>query len=204
MVGVFVIAILPPGNIVKLIEGVKTKLFRAFGCASVYALPPLITLFISEKRPAAPGSHEVHRQPGRIILDQLEIRGTHIVLAVENRATCESIASQLSITAEPTPPPLPPTLRDAIYMGEAEGATDLELEEMMRQTGTAEAIAGVGWKRSELVCIEFLASSDERWWDGSSLTFCWRRQLRLPARVHEQRDFDRGTSPDKARRPPIE
>lgn len=202
MVGVFVIAILPPGNIVKLIEEVKTKLFVGFGCASVYALPPLVTLFVSEERPPAPGLSEIHRQPGRIILDQLEIRGTHIVLALEDPATCESIASQLSI--EPTPHPLLPALNDAIYMGEAEGATDLELKKLVRQTGTAEAIAGVGWKRSEIVCIEFLASNEATWWNGSSLTYRWRRQLRLPARGHELPDFDLGPSLDRARRRPIE
>lgn len=174
----FVTAVLPPGNILADLRNVKTTLFRKYGLTSVYAFPPLIPLALSTDEPEEPEWHSVYRQPARITLGNLENNDGHIVIPTHDISVLRDIASQLPIEHSNDINILP---LFSLYLGERENIDFGSVESIAVDAETA----GVRWKRSMLIGLEFIPSTKSEWWNGSVLTYLWSRSLKSPRRTPE-------------------
>ena len=175
----YLFAISVPGNVEARFEECRRMVFRAAGDLSCIAFPPVIPLCVFQDRPFNDFSRVIRRRDfinpavfaGEISLTLLrrsgllsfrgEIPGWDEILSVLKEASGTSAGINLEL------PDFFSSLKrnfslkfpifitkPGLFMGYDEGGFEESNEE-----------GRLGWKRGELVCLEWISPSDGGWWE---------------------------------------
>lgn len=184
----FITAMLPPGNIQAQINEVKTKLFSKFGFASMYALPPIVPIMITDNPIDQPELHAVIRQSCIVSASGATIEHGHVVLHVKPIGICDHIRNQITgvdpvetATATRANPYIPNV--ESLLLGVHEGLHDRDKDAAVRRFLANSVVGDYRWKRSELVCLE-LTAEQQPWWTSMRISYHWRYPLKSTAAKH--------------------